>query len=153
MPPQCALSDQPLLACNIFQHPRQLFQHPEQLPSIYELEELHPSMSDATAYKYIQKLTDATAYKHIQKLTDAGIVKEVASNDDQRRQGYRWKFYGLTDEGLGSSKITTCSLLRRHSNRSTRLFLTKQIYETISDRLEEMIEYENAPAPTIDRPA
>ena len=141
MPPQCALSDQPLLACNIFQHPRQLFKHPEQLPSIYELEELHPSMSDATAYK------------HIQKLTDAGIVKEVASNDDQRRQGYRWKFYGLTDEGLGSSKITTCSLLRRHSNRSTRLFLTKQIYETISDRLEEMIEYENAPAPTIDRPA
>ena len=62
-------------------------QHPDQLPSMYELEELNPSVSEATVYK------------HIQKLIDAGIVKEVALDDDQRRQGYPWKFYGLTKEG------------------------------------------------------
>jgi len=50
---------------------------------MYELEELNPSVSEATVYK------------HIQKLIDAGIVKEVALDDDQRRQGYPWKFYGL----------------------------------------------------------
>jgi Fe2+ or Zn2+ uptake regulation protein len=53
-----------------------ILQHPEQLPSMYELEEVNPSVSDATVYK------------HIQKLIDAGIVKEVALDDDQRRQGY-----------------------------------------------------------------
>jgi len=52
-----------------------ILQHPEQLPSMYELEELNPSVSEATVYK------------HIQKLIDAGIVKEVALDDDQRRQG------------------------------------------------------------------
>ena len=64
-----------------------ILQHPEQLPSMYELEELNSSVSDATVYN------------HIQKLSDAGIVKEVVLGDDQRRQGYPWKFYGLTDEG------------------------------------------------------
>jgi len=44
-----------------------ILQHPDQLPSMYELEELNPSVSDATVYK------------HIQKLIDAGIVREVAS--------------------------------------------------------------------------
>jgi len=53
-----------------------ILQHPEQLPSMYELEELNPSVSDATVYK------------HIQKLIDAGIVDEVALDNDQRRQGY-----------------------------------------------------------------
>ena len=42
-----------------------ILQHPDQLPSMYELEELNPSVSDATVYK------------HIQKLIDADIVKEV----------------------------------------------------------------------------
>jgi len=54
---------------------------------MYELEELNPSVSEATVYK------------HIQKLIDAGIVREVPLDDDQRRQGYPWKFYGLTEEG------------------------------------------------------
>jgi len=36
-----------------------ILQHPEQLPSMYELEELNPSVSDATVYKHIQKLIDA----------------------------------------------------------------------------------------------
>jgi len=43
-----------------------ILQHPEQLPSMYELEELNPSVSEATVYK------------HIQSSIDAGIVKEVA---------------------------------------------------------------------------
>ena len=47
-----------------------ILQHPDQLPSMYELEEFNPSVSDATVYK------------HIQKLIDAGIVKEVALDDD-----------------------------------------------------------------------
>ena len=64
-----------------------ILQHPEQLPSMYELEELNPSVSEATVYK------------HIQKLIDVDIVKEVALDDDQRRQGYPRKFYGLTEEG------------------------------------------------------
>jgi Fe2+ or Zn2+ uptake regulation protein len=50
-----------------------ILQHPDQLPSMYELEELNPSVSDATVYK------------HIQKLIDASIVTEVALDDDQRR--------------------------------------------------------------------
>jgi hypothetical protein len=33
--------------------------HPQQLPSMYELEELNPSVSDATVYKHIQKLINA----------------------------------------------------------------------------------------------
>jgi predicted transcriptional regulator len=43
---------------------------------MYELKELNQSGSDATVYK------------HIQELIDAGIVKAVALDDDQRRQGY-----------------------------------------------------------------
>ena len=50
--------------------------HPTQLPSMYEREALNPSVSEATVYK------------HIQKLIDAGVVKEVALDDGQRRQGY-----------------------------------------------------------------
>jgi predicted ArsR family transcriptional regulator len=52
-----------------------------------ELEELNPSVSNATVYK------------HIQKIIDAGIVDEVALDDGQRQQGYPWKFYGLTETG------------------------------------------------------
>jgi len=103
-----------------------ILQHPEQLPSMYELEELNPSVSDATVYK------------HVQKLIDEGIVKEVALDDDQRRQGYPWKFYGLTDEGR--------AFLEEHNLLAAEETL-QQIYNTISDKPEKMVKYENALCP------
>jgi len=103
-----------------------ILQHPEQLPSMYELEELNPSVSDATVYK------------HIQKLIDEGIVKEVALDDDQRRQGYPWKFYGLTEDGR--------EFLNDHNLLAAEETL-QQIYETISDKPEKMVKYENALRP------
>lgn len=103
-----------------------ILQHPEQLPSMYELEELNPSVSEATVYK------------HIQKLIEAGIVKEVALEDDQRRQGYPWKFYGLTEEGR--------EFLEAHNLLAAEETL-QQIYETISNKPEKMRKYENAPRP------
>jgi len=103
-----------------------ILQHPKQLPSMYELEELNPSVSDATVYK------------HIQKLIDAGIVTEVALEDDQRRQGYPWKFYGLSDEGR--------TFLEEHNLLAAEETL-QQLYETISDKPEKMVKYENAPRP------
>jgi predicted ArsR family transcriptional regulator len=42
-------------------------------------------------------LDPEAVHKHIQKLIDAGIVEGVALDDNQRRQGYPWKFYGLTE--------------------------------------------------------
>jgi len=103
-----------------------ILQHPEQLPSMYELEELNPSVSDATVYK------------HVQKLIDAGLVEEVALADDQRRQGYPWKFYGLTDEGR--------EFLDEHNLLAAEETL-RRIYESISDKPEKMVKYENAPRP------
>ncbi|WP_247000150.1 helix-turn-helix transcriptional regulator [Halosolutus gelatinilyticus] len=103
-----------------------ILQHPEQLPSMYELEQLNPSVSDATVYK------------HVQKLIDIGIVEEAALPDDDRRQGYPWKFYGLTDEGR--QFLETHNLLRAEET-------LQRIYETISDKSEKMIRYENAPRP------
>jgi DNA-binding MarR family transcriptional regulator len=103
-----------------------ILQHPDQLPSMYELEELNPSVSDATVYK------------HVQKLIDAGIVAEVALDDDQRRQGYPWKFYGLTEEGR--------EFLEEHNLLATEETL-QRIYGTISDKPEKMVKYENAPRP------
>lgn len=103
-----------------------ILQHPRQLPSMYELEQLNPSVSDATVYK------------HIQKLIESGIVKEVALSDDQRRQGYPWKFYGLTDEGR--------KFLKTHNLLAAEETL-QRIYETISDKSEKMVKYENAPRP------
>ena len=103
-----------------------ILQHPDQLPSMYELEELNPSVSDATVYK------------HIQKLIDAGIVREVALDDDQRRQGFPWKFYGLTEEGR--------EFLDAHNLLAAEETL-QQIYDTISDKAEKMVKYENAPRP------
>jgi DNA-binding MarR family transcriptional regulator len=103
-----------------------ILQHPEQLPSMYELEELNPSVSDATVYK------------HIQKLIDAGIVKEVALDGDQRRQGYPWKFYRLTENGQ--------AFLEEHNLLAAEETL-QRIYEMISDKPEKMIKYENAPRP------
>ena len=103
-----------------------ILQHPDQLPSMYELEALNPSVSDATVYK------------HIQKLIDAGIVTEVALDDDQRRQGYPWKFYRLTEEGR--------EFLDDHNLLAAEETL-QQIYDTISDKPEKMVKYENAPRP------
>ena len=103
-----------------------ILQHPDQLPSMYELEELNPSVSEATVYK------------HMQKLVDAGIVEEVALDDDRRRQGYPWKFYGLTEAGR--------EFLEDHSLLAAEETL-ERIYETISDKPEKMVKYENAPRP------
>ena len=103
-----------------------ILQHPDQLPSMYELEELNPSVSDATVYK------------HIQKLIDAGIVKEVALDDNQRRQGYPWKFYGITETGR--------EFLNDHNLLAAEKTL-QRIYDTISDKPEKMVKYENAPRP------
>ncbi|WP_436343335.1 PadR family transcriptional regulator [Natronorubrum sp. FCH18a] len=107
-----------------------ILQHPEQLPSMYELEELNPSVSEATVYK------------HVQKLIDAGVVEEVALPDGERRQGYPWKFYGLTDEGR--------AFLETHDVLAAEETL-QRIYETISDKPEKMIKYENAPRPDVER--
>lgn len=103
-----------------------ILQHPRQLPSMYELEQLNPSISEATVYK------------HVQKLIDAGIVTEVALPDAQRRQGYPWKFYGLTDEGR--------AFLERHNLLEAEETL-QRIYETITDKPDKMVKYENAPRP------
>jgi len=90
-----------------------ILQHPEQLPSMYELEELNPSVSEATVYK------------HIQKLIDAGIVKEVALDDDQRRQGVSLEVLRPHRGRAGPSSTNTISSPRRKpSNRSTRPSLT-----------------------------
>lgn len=103
-----------------------ILQHPDQLPSMYELEELNPSVSEATVYK------------HIQKLIEVGIVEAVALPDGERTQGYPWKFYGLTDEGR--------EFLEAHNLLQAKETL-QRIYETISDKSEKMVKYENAPRP------
>lgn len=103
-----------------------VLQHPEQLPSMYELEELNPSVSEATVYK------------HVQKLIDAGVLEEVELPAEERRQGYPWKFYGLTDEGR--SFLEEHNLLRAEET-------LQRIYETISDKSEKMEKYEDAPRP------
>ena len=103
-----------------------ILQHPKQLPSVYELEELNHSVSEATVYK------------HIQKLIDAGIVTKAALDDDQRQQGYPLKFYGLTEDGR--------EFLAQHNLLAGEETL-QQIYETISDKPEKMVKYENAPRP------
>ena len=103
-----------------------ILQHPDQLPSMYELEELNPSVSDATVYK------------HVQKLIDVGLVREVALEDDARQQGYPWKFYGLTEEGR--------EFLDDHNLLAAEETL-QRMYETITDKSEKMVKYENAPRP------
>ena len=103
-----------------------ILQHPEQLPSMYELGQLNPSISDATVCK------------HIQKLIDAGIVEEAALPGDERRQGYPWKFYGVSDAGR--------EFLDGHNLLEVEETL-QRIYETISNKPEKMIKYENAPRP------
>ncbi|WP_254763562.1 helix-turn-helix domain-containing protein [Natrinema marinum] len=106
-----------------------ILQHPEGLPSLYELEQLNPSVSEATVYK------------HVQKLIDAGIVEAVTLPNDRRQQGYPWTFYRLTDEGR--------AFLEDHNLLAAEATL-QRIYETISDKSEKMIRYENAPRPDVD---
>jgi predicted transcriptional regulator len=93
---------------------------------MYELEESNPGISDSTVYK------------HTQKLINTGMVKEVALDGGDRRQGYLWKFYGLTDDGR--------EFLEAHNLLAAEETL-QQIYETISDKPEKMVKYENAPRP------
>jgi DNA-binding MarR family transcriptional regulator len=85
-----------------------ILQHPEQLPLMYELEQMNPSISDATVDK------------HIQKLIDAGIVEEAALPDNERRQGYPWKFYGVSDAGREFLDEHNFYGPRRRSSASTR---------------------------------
>lgn len=103
-----------------------ILQHPEQMPSMYELEQLNPSVSGATVYK------------HTQKLIDSGIVKEISLPAGERRQGYPWKFYTLTKPGR--------AFLDSHDLLAAEDTL-QRIYQTISDKPEKMIKYEHAPRP------
>ena len=74
----------------------------------------------------------------MQKLIDADIVTEVTVDDDQRRQGYPWKFYGLTDGGR--------EVLEKVNTLAAEETL-QQIYDTATDKPEKMITYENVPRP------
>ena len=103
--------------------------HPEGMPSMYELEQLNPSVSEATVYK------------HVQKLVDAGVLEDVVLPEDERRQGYPWKFYRLTDEGR--------TFLERHNLLAAEETL-ERMYESISDKSGKMVKYENAPRPSVD---
>ena len=62
----------------------------------------------------------------------------MALDDYQRRQGYHWKFYGLTEEGH--------EFLEEHNLLAAEKTL-QEIYDTISDKPEKMVKYENAPRP------
>ncbi|MEY7849809.1 PadR family transcriptional regulator [Natrarchaeobius sp. A-rgal3] len=104
-------------------------QHPDGLPSMYELEQLNPSVSEATVYK------------HVQKLIEVGILEEVSLAEDERQQGYPWKFYRLTDGGR--------EFLDDHNLLAAEETL-KLIYESISDKSEKMVRYESAPRPDVD---
>ncbi len=66
---------------------------------------------------------------------------EVALNDDQLRQGYPWKFYGLTDEGQ--------EFLKENNLLATEETL-QQIYDTISDKPKKIVKYESASRPDDD---
>ena len=103
-----------------------ILQHPDQLPSMYELEALNPSVSDATVYK------------HVQKLVDANVVEAVELPHDERQQGYPWKFYRLSDQGR--------RFLADHNLLQAEETL-QRMYETITDKSEKMVKYENAPRP------
>ena len=106
-----------------------VLQHPDGLPSMYELEQLNPSVSDATVYK------------HVQKLVDAGVLDAVELPEDERRQGYPWKFYRLSDEGR--------RFLADHDVLQAEETL-RRMYETITDKPEKMVKYEDAPRPAVE---
>ena len=103
-----------------------VLQHPEGLPSMYELEQLNPSVSEATVYK------------HVQKLVEAGVLEKVELPREHRQQGYPWTFYGLSDDGR--------RFLDDHGLLEGEQTL-KRMYESISDKPEKMVTYENAPRP------
>lgn len=98
-------------------------QPPEQFPSMYEL---NPSV------------TDATVYQHISKLINLGIAKEVSLDDDQRRQGYSWIFYVLTE---GSQEF-----LEEHNLIAAEEML-QRICDIIADKAKKIVKYDNAPSP------
>ncbi|ELZ09535.1 helix-turn-helix transcriptional regulator [Natrialba aegyptia] len=106
-----------------------VLQHPEQLPSMYELEQLNPSVSEATVYK------------HVQKLIEAGMLEGVELSEDERQQGYPWKFYRLTAEGR--------QFLDEHNLLAAEETL-QHLYETISDKSAKMQRYESAPRPSVE---
>lgn len=54
------------------------------------------------------------------------------------RSCYPWKFYGLTDKGQ--------EFLEGHNLLQAEETL-QRIYETISNKPEKMVKYENAPRP------
>ncbi|ARS88799.1 helix-turn-helix transcriptional regulator [Natrarchaeobaculum aegyptiacum] len=103
--------------------------HPEGMPSMYELEQLNPSVSEATVYK------------HVQKLVDAGVLEAVTLPEEQRQQGYPWKFYRASDEGR--------EFLERHNLLAAEETL-EALYGTIEDKPEKMVRYENAPRPDLE---
>ncbi|WP_394353858.1 hypothetical protein [Halolamina sp. CBA1230] len=55
---------------------------------------------------------------------------------NKRRQSYPWKFYALTEKGR--------EFLEAHNLLAAEETL-QQIYDTISDKPEKMVKYENAP--------
>ena len=106
-----------------------VLQHLEGLPSMFELEQLNPSVSEATVYK------------HVRKLVDAGVLREAVLPEDERRQGYPWKFYGLSDAGR--------AFLEEHGVLRAEDTL-RRIYDTIEDKPEKMERYERAPRPSVE---
>jgi hypothetical protein len=58
----------------------------------------------------------------------------------ERRQGYPWKFNRLTDEGR--------RFLDGHNHLQAEETL-QRMYETITDKSEKMVKYENAPRPEV----
>ncbi|MDZ7730994.1 MAG: MarR family winged helix-turn-helix transcriptional regulator [Natrialbaceae archaeon] len=103
-----------------------ILQHPDQLPSLYELEQCNPDISEATVYK------------HVQKCIDVGVLEAVTLPDEKRQQGLPWTFYTLTDDGRAF--LEDHRLLEAEDT-------FQAIYETIEDKPEKMIRYENAPRP------
>lgn len=103
-----------------------IIQHPEGLPSLYELEQCNPGLSESTVYK------------HLHKLVDAGVVETVELPQEERTQGLPWKFYGLTDEGR--------AFLEEHTLLQAEGTL-HDVYDSIADKPEKMRRYEAAPRP------
>ena len=66
------------------------------------------------------------------------VTIQPVLEEDERRQGYPWKFYGLTDEGH--------AFLEEH-NLLAAAGTLQRIYDTIADKPEKMVKYENAPRP------
>jgi len=79
-----------------------------------------------------------TRFLRVLALEDVALFEIHLRADEQRQQGYPWKFYGLTDEGR--------EFLEEHNLLAAEETL-QQIYDTISDKPEKMVKYENALRP------